>query len=112
MAERPQTEWENLIVAEVVQALLGSITPNMKAISIEMGAGRDLVTVHFALETQTKEEQGEIEEFVEELDVLLGGETRIETDVWVGPEWWSSDWQGRSARLVYAAKAPGQAHPD
>jgi hypothetical protein len=103
MSRTDGLEWENLLVLHVVQALLGSVSPNMRAVSVEALPGRS-ARVHFALAQESEEDNEEIAEIVGELDALFGGDVRIDTEVWAGDRWWDSDWPGRDRRLVYAAK--------
>jgi hypothetical protein len=95
--------WENLLVLHLVQALLGSVSANMKAISVEALPDRS-ARVYFAVAHGSEQDDEEIEEIVGELDALFEGNVRIDTEVWTGDRWWDSDWPGRDRRLVYAAK--------
>ena len=99
----PNVEFENYVVVQVVQALLGSISTNMTAIAISTRPDRSVV-IHFALGTDDSEDREEIKEIVGELNALFGGTVDVVTDIWVGDNWWRSDWAGARGRLVYSPK--------
>lgn len=74
---------ENELVCALVQASLGSITPNMRAIAIEFVSGG--VCLHFVLSVDERDDRDEISDIVSEFDALLSVSTDIEVAVRVSP---------------------------
>ena len=95
--------WQNDRVINMVQAMIGGLTTNMRAVSIETDYEQRSIDVYFALVEQGPDEIEEMEEILDALDVLAVNELRrIDLHVWVGSDW-VMDWPGREHRVVYAA---------
>jgi hypothetical protein len=93
-------EWENYVVVQVIQALLGFVTCRMTSVSVR--AERDLVTLFFAFDSHEPADSEDIEDICFELDVLLDGKVRIDSRIHVGAD--DDAWDGYSFRRVYRAK--------
>lgn len=93
-------ERENVLVLQTVQALIGLISSNMQAISIQLEDER--VIVHFAVRRITSELEEDIDDIIFELDALIPGWMTAEAQVYVGKP--DSNWIGRNFRKVYMEK--------
>ncbi len=93
-------EWENLVVLQVIQALLGLISKNMKAISVRVLDSR--IILYFALEGKLEDDDEEIQDIMFELDAIFGGSVQVDVEIYIGLA--GLDWPGRSCRPVYWAK--------
>jgi hypothetical protein len=56
----PRVNGENMIVLMVLQALLGTLSSNVKALTLEFGS--EGVTAHFLLREESSEDREQIEE--------------------------------------------------
>jgi hypothetical protein len=72
---------ENLLIASLVQAMLGSISSNFRAVSIELTT--DSVTLNFWLEHEDSEDREEIRDIALEFESLQSGpiNLRVSTSV-------------------------------
>lgn len=96
-----QLTFENEMVLTVVQALIGSVGPATRAISVATNvAGREL-TIYVAASSKFEEPEF-LEDLVFEIDALTGGSLHVRTEVWMGQDW-TQNWPGRDHRMVYAA---------
>jgi hypothetical protein len=93
-------EWENYVVLQAVQALLGLVTPRVRAVSVR--ANPDLVTLFFAMDKCELVDQQDIDDAGFELDVLLDGKPRIDSSIHVGVD--DEAWDGFPHRRIYRAK--------
>lgn len=99
-------DWENEVVLELVQNLIGLISPNMSAVSVEVGPPGEKITVYFALKAESEEDRDTIDEVPTYLAAGLGHfELPIETNIWVGSKWSKGDWPGHKKRMVYGEKS-------
>lgn len=96
-----QRHYENVCVLHAVQALYGAITPEMLAITMDTDEARDEIHLHIAASTPI--DQDELADIGSELNALVGWETDVYVDQWVGKEW-SRDWPHCMARPIYAAR--------
>ncbi|HEY6738074.1 MAG TPA: hypothetical protein VI076_04435 [Actinopolymorphaceae bacterium] len=97
---------ENRVVLYTVQALLGLISEDIKAIAVESRPER--VVLHFAVTHRTEELDEDISDILFELEALFSGESpELESEVYVGTP--GDDWPGRRHRLLYWAKDDGTA---
>ena len=97
---------ENLHVVNLVQALIGSITANMRGISLECLP--DGVRFHFVLERDDAADREEIDDVAFEFEALLEGPARVDVIVSVSAdEAWYDVLPGRR---VYGRKEswPGE----
>jgi hypothetical protein len=93
-------ERENMLVLDALQASLGLISADMRAVSVQLDP--DKVVLHFAMRERNCDVDEDIEDMVFELDALREGSTRIEASVYVGAP--DQSWPGRAGRLLYLAK--------
>lgn len=66
--DRVELERENAQVLNLVQAMIGGVTPNMRGISLECWPGG--VRLHFLLELDREAEREEIEDIAFEFEAL------------------------------------------
>ena len=97
-----QQRWENYVVAQTAQALLGLVSPRLRAVAVQTDADREQVLLYFAMSECEDEDREDVSDVAFELDVLLEGHTRIGTDIYVGSD--LAQWPGRGKRLVFRAK--------
>lgn len=93
---------ENRHVLDLVQALLGSISPNMRAVSLELLD--DGVRIHVCLAQEDPDDREEIAEIAFEFEALQDRDITIETVTVVGDLAAAS---GLPGRQVYGRKEPG-----
>lgn len=88
----------NKIIIALVQALLGAISPNFRAVMIDFSQGVD---VRFFLMEDLAEDREEIDDVITEFDSLVMGveSVSITYDVAVGEAW--IDFSGDSVVPVY-----------
>ncbi|GAB3476051.1 hypothetical protein GCM10027440_08450 [Nocardiopsis coralliicola] len=106
LSEPPSAhEFENDVVLDAVQALLGLITPNVRAVGIRVARDRERVTFVFWVGEHTTELDEDIEELIVDMAAINGGNTyAMDTDIRIGyPDFSGGD---RGVRFVYAAKRP------
>jgi hypothetical protein len=69
----PKLYRENFIILMVLQALFGTLSPNLKALTLEFGDNNDIVA-HFLLRQESDADREEIEEnFPTEVSVMTNG---------------------------------------
>ena len=61
--------WENYVVAQVAQSMLGLLAPEVRAVACRFQD--EVVEIHFALPVRTPELNEDIDDICFELDVLL-----------------------------------------
>jgi hypothetical protein len=93
--------YENARVLDMVQAMIGKITPNMRAISIETDHEGERVDIHFAMVAVDPLDRQEMEEIAFDMDNLSEARAHIESHVTVTDDW-VEDWPGREHRLLYS----------
>jgi hypothetical protein len=93
-------ERENRLVLDVVQAALGLISREMRAISIDQDSNR--INLYVAVRERNAQVDEDVEDLVFELDALQDGPVRIESHIFVGAP--NLEWPGNSGRRVYVAK--------
>jgi hypothetical protein len=77
-------ERENLPVLNIVQAMIGSVTPNLRGVSLECGPrGAHL---YFLLEHEDQSDREEIKDIAFELEALQSRGIDLEVSVLVSPE--------------------------
>jgi hypothetical protein len=96
-------EGENRLVLDVVQAALGLISPEMRAISVKRDSNR--IILYVAVRERNAQVDEDIEDLLFELEALQDSPIAIEASVFVGAP--NADWPGISGRRVYVAKEPG-----
>lgn len=109
MSER-DIEWTHLIILNLVQALIGAITVRMSAIALKADPVEQHAVIYFALTERSSEDDELVEEIVDDLDILMEGQTLVTAEVWTGPDR-TVGWPGREHRLVYAAYRPSRDLP-
>ena len=62
---------ENSLVLQISQALLGSVSRNLRAVSVDVGT--DSSTVHFLLATDSSRDREEVEDVMCDLESLTAG---------------------------------------
>ncbi len=81
-----QLDRVNFIVLMSGQALLGSITPNLKAVLVETES-EESITLHFVLRQETAFDRAEIGEVVDSLtDLLLAMDVSIQATITIDPD--------------------------
>lgn len=93
-------ERENNLVLDVVQAALGLISREMRAISFDQDSER--INLYVAVHEHNPQVDEDIEDLVFELEALQEGPVVIEPHVFVGSP--GREWPGNSGRRVYVAK--------
>ena len=96
-------ERENRLVLDVVQAALGLISREMRAISVKRDSNR--IDLYVAVHERNAQVDEDVEDLVFELEALQDGPIAIEASVFVGAP--NADWPGSSGRRVYVAKEVG-----
>lgn len=96
---------ENVVVLYLVQAMLGLVTPNLRAVAVDVSGDR--LVVHFAFVDLSQVDHDEIEDIICDLDALLCNEDLpddwlIETELHEGPP--DEHWPGVNYRRVYETK--------
>jgi hypothetical protein len=92
--------FENKLVLDTVQAALGLISPEMRAISIVVESSR--VVVHVAVHESTAQVVEDVEDLVFELQALQEKALTVESVIFEGPP--HAGWSGNSGRRIYVAK--------
>ncbi|MGW2542434.1 hypothetical protein ACWC5I_16550 [Kitasatospora sp. NPDC001574] len=80
-----------------MQATLGLINESVRAIAVQVDAGR--IILHFSVMESSPELDEDIDDIKFELDAFLEGKLLIGVQVYVGPP--DAKWVGRSYRLIY-----------
>jgi hypothetical protein len=93
-------ERENRLVLDVVQAALGLISREMRAISVDQDSNR--INLYVAVYDRNVRVDEDVEDLVFELEALQDGPVIIESHVFVGAP--NLEWPGSSGRRVYVAK--------
>lgn len=75
-------QYENYQVVSLVQAMLGSITTNMRVISLKCYKEKHIL-LHFILEYDTAEDREEIEDIAAELEALQDSFIQLDLSVQV-----------------------------
>ncbi|MFV2104649.1 hypothetical protein [Micromonospora sp. LOL_024] len=91
---------ENRLVLNVVQAALGLISREMRAISVRLDSDR--ITLYVAVYERSAQVGEDVNDLVFELEALQDGPIAIESLIYMGAP--DVDWPGNSARRVYLAK--------
>lgn len=91
------TARENVLLANMVEAMLGAISPNFRVVSFELS--NDDIRLYFLLEHENQEDREEIDDIVAKFEGLqpMRVNLRVSTDVSLGP---LTDVQ-LSGRIVY-----------
>src|SRR5688572_6544281 len=71
-------ELENLQVLRLVQAMLGALSPNFKAVFISCGDG---VVLRFVLGEDRAEDREEVDDIVLEFEALQDGAINVDADI-------------------------------
>jgi|tagenome__1003787_1003787.scaffolds.fasta_scaffold19380093_2 hypothetical protein len=82
--DRAELERENAQVLNLVQAMLGGVSPNMRAASLECWP--EGVRLHFLLEREDEGDRQEIEDIAFEFEALQDRGINLEVSVVVSPE--------------------------
>ncbi|MEV6844711.1 hypothetical protein [Actinoplanes sp. NPDC051411] len=85
---------------DLVQAALGLVSQEMRAISFQLNADR--VDLYIAVRERGQHVDEDVEDLVFELEALQDGPVDIEPHIFVGSP--GPDWPGNSGRRVYLAK--------
>ncbi|MEU8661149.1 hypothetical protein [Actinoplanes philippinensis] len=88
------------MVLDVVQAALGLISPEMRAISFELSSDR--ISLYIAVRERNQHVDEDVEDLVFDLEALQDGPVAVEPHIFVGPP--GPEWPGNSGRRVYLAK--------
>ena len=72
---------ENLQITQLVRAMLGSITTNMRAVAIAFY--KDRLALIFVLEQDRLEDREEVDDIVFEFEALQSGYSKIEKIVYI-----------------------------
>jgi hypothetical protein len=105
LLDEPHKTLENVVVLYLVQAMLGLVSSNLRAVAAEVTATR--VVIHFAFAELRPVDREDVEDILADLDALLGNEDLpddwpIEPAISVGEA--DERWPGRHFRRVYEAK--------
>lgn len=104
-------DWENAIALDLVQALLGNVSPTMRAISFTPDEGAQEITLYLAVTERTALDDELVEEMILDFEALRGGSVGVTVRWWVGTD--LREWPGFPGRYVYSAYVPdGDAEPD
>jgi hypothetical protein len=91
---------ENRVVLDAVQAALGLISREMRAISVCTEPGR--IVLHVAVREWTPQVEEDVDDLIYELDALQDRSVEIKASVHVGEP--SATWPGSLGRRVHVAK--------
>jgi hypothetical protein len=72
---------ENARALDLVQALIGAITPNFRRVSLSMDREDGAITLFFLLATEDAGDREEIEDIAFEFDVLLPQSVKVIVEV-------------------------------
>ena len=103
---------QRLILA-LHEAMLGMISSNVAAVSLLVDSEiRALDGAHgssevngvlcVALVHESEEDRERASDIVTNLNAVMPVDPNIDLSVWVGSEWWKSDWEGRNGILLYS----------
>jgi hypothetical protein len=95
-------EFENKVALDLIQVLLGAITPNVRGVSFECLG--DKVLVHYLLEEDSAEDREEAEDLISEFEALQAGPFDISCEVEVSSEVLPHGVGSLKGRAVYARK--------
>ncbi len=96
-----QLDMENLVVLDLVQAMLGLISPEIRGVSVD--ASQRIVTVHFAVADLTNSVREDIDEIiVDAMSNLWNHFDDFAPEIFVGEP--DQHWSGFNFRKIYIAK--------
>jgi hypothetical protein len=93
--------FENDIVLAMVQALIGTITSDVLAISISTDLVPRSVDLNFAVSKSGGQLLELVDEIETDLSALTDGSVAIRSHIWIG-DTWTSGWPGYKRRMVFA----------
>ena len=102
MADSSYLGYENQQVLALVQAMLGAISSNVRAVSLECVNGA--VHLYFVLEQDRAEDREEMEDIADEFEALQEGPIEIETHVFISSERWPRGVGSLRGRPVYVRR--------
>src|SRR5688572_15986119 len=95
-----EVAFENFVVVQCVQALLGLISQHMNTISVQIVDGG--IKLYFAMSECDEDDLEDIEDAVLEFEALTDSKLSVETDVHVGMA--GPGWPGWPFRRLYSAR--------
>ncbi len=95
--------WENYVVAQVAQAMLGLLSAEVTAVACRVGT--DVIELHVVAAGDVDED---VEEICFELDVLLDGSVAVASEIYESPS--ALDWSDATLRGIYSAKPSEPSH--
>ncbi len=98
-----QLQQENASVLMLVQAMLGAISPNFRAVSLQIETG-GVVHLYFILENENADDREEIDDLVCEFEALSGGPVSIVAHVEIYSGEWAAGADSIRGRPVFMRK--------
>ena len=95
-------EFENKVALDLVQAMLGAISPNVRAVSYECIAEK--VIVYFVFEHESIEDRDEADDIIFEFEALQQGPIDVEHYVTVSAKLFQDGSASLKGRPIYLRK--------
>ncbi len=102
LTNKKDLEFENKVALDLVQAMLGAISPNVRAVSYECIAQK--VIVYFVFKRDSTEDRDEAEDITFEFEALQQGPIDIEHQVTVSAQPFQGGAASLKGRLIYLRK--------
>lgn len=96
------TDFENQVALDLMQVLLGVLTPNIRGVSFTHKNRK--VTVHYLLEKDSAEDREEVEDMLAEFEALQPGPFDISYDISIYAGVLANGVGSLKGRPVYARK--------
>lgn len=95
-------EFENSVVLALVQAFIGAIAPEVRAISITVDRVKRSTDIYVALSNAFQDMDDLFDEVLLDFDALTDGTLEARIHLWMG-EKWSEAWPGRDYRGIFGS---------
>ncbi len=97
-----ELDLENLVVLALVQAMVGAVTPSMRAIAVDVDPVAGTAVLHVALSEVDGTADSLLAEVADDVNHYSGDAVAVSVETWIGQDW-AAGWPGRELRMVYAA---------
>lgn len=95
-------EFENKIVLAAINALIGSITPYVAAVSVDVDQDAETAKFYFALTARDGILESLLDDLPTDISVLTDDAVYVSIDYWIGEKWYEG-WPGADKRMIYGA---------
>jgi fructose-1,6-bisphosphatase/sedoheptulose 1,7-bisphosphatase-like protein len=96
-----ELRFQNEMVLAVVQALIGAVDSNLRAVAIATNSETRVLTLFFAVSSREARLVDFIEEIETDVSALTDGSVEVVSRIWEGSSWSQLAWPGRSERLIF-----------